>query len=132
MHAVMGEPAAVRPAEVRGGSVRLPAGSRSSRQGLAVIEVVGAWRGLPPRVLLAHGRGTRRLALARQEAMYLMHVALSCSYTEVAEQFGRDRTTVAHACWQVEDLRDEPGYDAELDRIEALIQAAAREPAHAD
>ena len=35
-----------------------------------------------------------RVAVARQLAMYLMHVALGWQYAEVGQFFGRDRTTV--------------------------------------
>ena len=39
--------------------------------------------------------------------MYLAHVTCGLSLTEVGEVFARDRTTVAHACGRVEDLRDD-------------------------
>src|SRR2546425_396187 len=53
-------------------------------------------------------RGRPRVAFARQVAMYLAHVAWGLSLTEVGYVFSRDRTTVAHACSLVEDLRDDP------------------------
>ncbi|HEV7276116.1 MAG TPA: hypothetical protein VGN80_07510 [Devosiaceae bacterium] len=35
--------------------------------------------------------------------------------------FGRDRTTVAHACARIEDLRDRPEIEAELGQLEAEL-----------
>ena len=55
--------------------------------------------------------------------MYLMHVVLQRPYAEVGLYFGRDRTTVAHACAHIEDLRDEPRLDARVSRLEATIAA---------
>lgn len=53
--------------------------------------------------------------------MYLMHVVLRRPYAEVARFFGRDRTTVAHACSHIEDRRDEPAFEADVARLESLI-----------
>lgn len=70
-----------------------------------------------------HGetRGSRRAAFARQVAMYLAHVALGLSLTEVGAIFSRDRTTVAHACAMIEDERDDPVFDARLEQLERVI-----------
>nr|MCU0605821.1 hypothetical protein [Desulfobacterales bacterium] len=72
-------------------------------------------------------RGRARVALARQIAMYLSHVAFRVSLTDVGRIFGRDRTTVSHACAVVEDLRDDPRFDRILDLLEQIVrfQAAA-------
>jgi chromosomal replication initiation ATPase DnaA len=65
---------------------------------------------------LWHGtRGVRDIAEARQVAMYLAHVCCRMSLTEVGAMFGRDRTTVAHACLKVEYKRDDPNFDRALD-----------------
>lgn len=80
-------------------------------------------------------RGRRRAAFARQVAMYLAHVAGGLSLTEVARAFGRDRSTVAHACAVVEDARDDAAFDRCLDVIEFglrpmnAVGAASRENA---
>jgi chromosomal replication initiation ATPase DnaA len=52
--------------------------------------------------------------------MYLAHVAFRLSLTEVGRLFNRDRTTVAHACGVVEDLRD----DQIIDRALTVLAAA--------
>src|SRR5690606_3740095 len=52
------------------------------------------------------GRSRAPVALARQIAMYLAHVEGRLTFAEVAAEFERDRTTVAHACHVIEDRRD--------------------------
>ncbi|WP_280938396.1 helix-turn-helix domain-containing protein [Xaviernesmea rhizosphaerae] len=59
----------------------------------------------------------------RQIAMYLCHVVLQMSLTDIGAGFGRDRTTAGHACNVVEDLRDDPVYDAFLSTLERVVQA---------
>ncbi len=66
-------------------------------------------------------RGHAPIAFARQVAMYVAHVWLGLSLSEVGRRFGRDRTTVAHACRVVEERRDDPA----VDRIVAAVEAAA-------
>ena len=67
-------------------------------------------------------RGCPRVAFARQVAMYLAHVAWGLSLTEVGYVFSRDRTTVAHACGLVEDLRDDPVLDRSLELLEGVLR----------
>lgn len=72
--------------------------------------------------LCAPGRSTARISLVRQIAMYLAHVVCGLSLTEAGKIFGRDRTTVAHGCKIIEDLRDDPIMDRALSILEnALI-----------
>lgn len=59
----------------------------------------------------------------RQIAMYLSHVVLSVPYRTIARAFGRDRTTVVHACAVVEDRRDDLGYDRFVERCERCVIA---------
>ena len=59
----------------------------------------------------------------RQIAMYLSHVVLSVPYQSIATAFGRDRTTVVHACAVVEDRRDDAGYDRFVEQCERCIKA---------
>lgn len=67
-------------------------------------------------------RGRARIAFARQIAMYLAHVACGQSLTDVGRIFARDRTTVAHACARIEDLRDDRRFDRVLDLLEAIVR----------
>jgi hypothetical protein len=60
----------------------------------------------------------RAAAFARQIAMYLAHVGFGLSMAEIGRAFGRDRTTVLHACHLIEDRRDEVRFDQQLDHLE--------------
>ena len=46
-----------------------------------------------------------------RQAMYVCHVVLQLNMTEIGKGFGRDRTTVVHACHLIEDMRDDPDFD---------------------
>jgi chromosomal replication initiation ATPase DnaA len=75
------------------------------------------------------GAPTRRspnVALARQSAMYLAHVAFGLTLREVGRAFGRDRTTAAHACRLIENRRDDPAVDAILGALESACAALRR------
>lgn len=73
-------------------------------------------------------RGIARVALARQVAMYLAHVGCGLSLTAAGSLFGRDRTTVAHACLIVEDRRDHPMFDRALDLLEWAVPVMVLRP----
>jgi hypothetical protein len=93
--------------------------------GRFVAALVGWATGIGEEELLASGRGPGETARARQIAMYLLHTSLSASYGEVARAFGRDRTTVSHACRLIEDMRDDPRHDALLCQLEGVLAAVA-------
>lgn len=78
--------------------------------------------------IAAPTRRTRAAAYARQTAMYLSHVALGMSLGRVALAFGRDRSTVAHACKVIEDRREDDDFDDCLDRLEEFLRAAPSQP----
>jgi len=91
---------------------------------LAEMAVCAALR-LPPALLRQKRRGVSRTAFARQIAMYLAHVVFGLTLTEVGAAFGRDRTTVRHACALVEDRRDQPGFELALAALEAGLGGLA-------
>ncbi len=66
-------------------------------------------------------RGKASVAFARQIAMYLTHITCGHSYTDIGCFFGRDRTTVSHACQLIEDKREDPDIDWSLDLTEHSI-----------
>ncbi|MFZ5733526.1 MAG: helix-turn-helix domain-containing protein [Pseudomonadota bacterium] len=68
--------------------------------------------------LFARTRSSPRDALARQTAMYLVHTVFAMSLGQVGRIYGRDRTTVAHACRRIEDARESQGFDERLRRLE--------------
>jgi hypothetical protein len=73
---------------------------------------------LEPAELFAPTRGSPRAAFARQVAMYLAHTGFALSLEAIARAFGRDRTTVSHACHVVEDGRDDVALDWRLVALE--------------
>ena len=83
--------------------------------------LVAAAFGVPLEALRSVQRGSSRTALARQAAMYLAHVMLGMTITEVGQRFGRDRTTVAHACRTIEDKRDDPQVERLLSFLEEAL-----------
>lgn len=89
----------------------------------AVARLVAQGRKIPLDLLLHRTRCKPEVAEARMLAMYLVHVMHGRTYSQVGLFFGRDRTTVAHACARIEDLRDELGFDAEVSTLEEAIDA---------
>ncbi len=69
------------------------------------------------------GRGkAAAVARARQAAMYLAHVVLGFTPTDVGRAFNRHRTTVTHACSTIEDCRDDDRFNMLLDALEAYLE----------
>ncbi|MDX3928840.1 MAG: helix-turn-helix domain-containing protein [Shinella sp.] len=67
-------------------------------------------------------RDTRRAGChVRQIAMYVCHVVLQIPMSDIGPAFGRDRTTVGHACNVVEDRRDDPAFDEFVCAIERIV-----------
>lgn len=90
--------------------------------GARLAEVAAAAATCIPLVSLrAANRGRKPIALARKMAMYLAHVAFGLSLTRVGICFGRDRTTVRHACALIEDRRDDPLLEFGLTALEAAL-----------
>lgn len=89
---------------------------------LAEVAVSAITR-VPAAMLRTPRRGRRPIALARQTAMYLAHVAFGLTFTRVGICFGRDRTTVRHACALIEDRRDDPALEFALSALEAGLLA---------
>ena len=92
------------------------------RQAARIVDLVAAAHGVSAAELLSRRRCSTEVTVARQLAMYLVHTLLQWNYKEVGGLFGRDRTTVSHACARTEDRR-EPKSPFELDvaAIESLL-----------
>lgn len=88
-----------------------------------VIALIAREKRVPIRLLTHRSRCRAATARARQLAMYLSHVILGQSLTEIGEAFGRDRTTVSHACALIEDMRDDPTFDEEVATFERQLEA---------
>jgi chromosomal replication initiation ATPase DnaA len=83
---------------------------------------------ISPYEMRAGQRRRENVAFARQVAMYLAHVVGGLSLTDVGRLFQRDRTTVAHACALVEDLRDDPRFNRCLAFLEVAMMSASNRP----
>lgn len=89
-------------------------------------EIVCEAYGIPHAELMASDRGGAPLARARQTAMYLAHVVGQLTLYEVAELFHRERSTVSHACINMENSRDSPIIDLQLDYMETRLRDRIR------
>jgi len=98
------------------------------RRVLAVRSVCIMVRTIAAEMVFLTGEGAasgrdRRFALAhiQQISMYVCHVVLQLTMTEIGIAIGRDRTTVGHACARVEDRRDDRAYDQLIAAVERLV-----------
>lgn len=89
-----------------------------------VIDIAAALFNVSGKELRNSGRTSLSVSRVRQIAMYVTHVSLGFSMREVGHGFGRDRTTVLHACHQVEDMRDDEEFDGIVARVEKVVTAA--------
>lgn len=92
-----------------------------------LIDIAAALFSLPSKELRRPGRTALPASRVRQIAMYVAHVVLRLKMGDVGCGFGRDRTTVAHACQIVEDLRDDPEFDRVVAMFEKVASAAFRD-----
>lgn len=88
-----------------------------------VIALIAREKQLSVLAFTHRSRCQLQTARARQLAMYLAHVVLGHSLTEIGDAFGRDRTTVSYACALIEDMRDDPAFDAEVLALENRLEA---------
>jgi chromosomal replication initiation ATPase DnaA len=117
-------------AAVLGGGRRWGGGRKPDREALLVITLVCRQAGVDADMLMHRSRCVAEVAFARQLAMYLMNVVLQKSMTDVGILFGRDRTTVRHACAVIEDRREDRAFDEGVTRLEDIINAAIEANRH--
>lgn len=91
-----------------------------------VIDLVASLFGVDGREIRAAGRSRKPVARVRQIGMYIAHTSLDLTMQQVGDGFGRDRSTVMHACHTIEDLREDDDFDVIVTRAEQTIQAAFR------
>lgn len=87
------------------------------------IALAGAAVGASIEEIAGNGRSTK-VAFARQVAMYVAYVGFGMSLKRVAAAFGRDKSTIAHACRAMEDRREEPAFDRWMEALEASAAGA--------
>lgn len=97
-------------------------GSTQDDKARRILFLVAAARRVSVRELLRPTRSAAATALARQIAMYLLHVGLGANLTETARVFSRDRTTAAHACSRIEARRDDTTFDIQIRCLEEAMR----------
>lgn len=81
--------------------------------------------GLQTQKILARERGAPIYTRARHIAIYVAYAALGMSLSRVAAAFGRDRSTVAHACRVIEDHREDADFDTWVDQLIMGLRSVA-------
>lgn len=99
----------------------------NNRVSMEALQIASEACGVSVGALMAVQRSRNHVAFARQLAMYLCHVVGGISLREVAREFERDRTTVGHACHMIEDRRDDPTFDAQLNLLECELRKRVKE-----
>jgi chromosomal replication initiation ATPase DnaA len=89
----------------------------------AFIDILAAFFGVPGHELRSGDRCRREVARVRQIGMYVAHTLFGMTMTEVAQGFGRDRSTVMHACHLIEDAREDKDFEKILVAFERLASA---------
>lgn len=93
---------------------------RMAQQSL-ILSFVHRAHGVPSDYMLGPSRGSRKMSRARQTFQYLSHVGFGHSLSDIATFCGRDRTSVAHGCHQIEDRRDDMNIDRALHFAELAL-----------
>ncbi|MBI1391735.1 MAG: chromosomal replication initiator DnaA [Alphaproteobacteria bacterium] len=93
----------------------------------AAFEVMSQAYNIPLARLSMTGRQHANVAFVRQTAMYLCHVVGQLTVRDIALIFGREPSTVSHACHAVEDRRDLEIFDQQLSLLEAALRARLAE-----
>lgn len=91
-----------------------------------IMDLTAALFDISGRELRSPGRSSTSVARVRQIGMYVAHVVLRLNMTEIGRGFGRDRTTVMHACHMIEDMREDPDFDQIIITAERVTAAAFR------
>jgi len=98
------------------------------RTGVSPKEIVrSSWRRALPRdragrIVRSPGRPPD-IAFARDVTLYLMVVVASTSLPAAGREAGISRETVRRAVMRIEDLRDDPKIDAEVEALEQELVA---------
>ena len=89
-----------------------------------VIDILSTFFNVSGRELRSQSRCERSVARVRQIGIYVAHVTLALTMSEVGRAFGRDRSTVNHACHLIEDMREELEFDRIVQTIENIVKVA--------
>jgi chromosomal replication initiation ATPase DnaA len=108
------------------GNIQDPTVFLATQRTSTVRFVVGQFYGVPVEDLRKPTRGRPHVARARQIAMHLARSVFAMSNRQLAQEFGRDRSTVQHACEVIGRMRmDSSEFDASLRWMETMLRKAA-------
>ncbi len=97
----------------------------SQRAGLA-LAIAGQIYAVTAAEMRGPTRGRPRAARARQIAIALARGVFDMSHKQLAAEFGRDRSTVCHACNLIAALREaDDEFDSTLRWMESHLRRAA-------
>ncbi len=88
-----------------------------------VCAVVSIEFGVQNSKIITLKKGSAHHCFARQVAMYLMNVVFQIRIASIARAFGRDPSTVSHACHTIEEARDDMVLDTKLTVLEDFLGA---------
>ena len=89
-----------------------------------VIDLMAAMFSISGKQLRSPRRQRRSVARVRQIGMYVAHVTLRMRMADIAIGFGRDKSTVTHACHVIEDLREDAEFNAVVAKAEEITRVA--------
>jgi chromosomal replication initiation ATPase DnaA len=108
------------------GSFQDPAVFLTTQRASMVQFVVAQFYGVPVEELRKPTRGRPHVARARQISMHLARSVFAMSNRQLAQEFGRDRSTVQHACEVIGQMREGSAEcDASLRWMETMLRKAA-------
>ncbi len=89
-----------------------------------LIDILSAYFNVSGRDIRSPKRHNLDVARVRQIGMYVANVVLGINMTMIGQGFGRNKSTVIHACHIIEDMRDDDEFDSLVARLEAITHAA--------
>lgn len=89
-----------------------------------LIDILSAYFDVSGRAIRSPRRQSLAVARVRQIGMYIANVVLGINMTTIGQGFGRNKSTVIHACHLIEDMRDDEEFDQIIARLEAIVHAA--------
>ncbi len=108
------------------GSIQDPAIFLAAQRASLAQFIAAQVYNIPVEELRKRTRGRPHVARARQIAMHLAQRVFAMTHRQLAAEFGRDRSTVQHACGLIEGLRQDSGeFDSTLRWMETLLRRAA-------
>jgi chromosomal replication initiation ATPase DnaA len=108
------------------GTIQDPASFLGAQRASLAQFIVAQLYGVPLDEMRGPTRGRPLVARARQIAMHIARVVFAMSHRELAQEFGRDASTIRHACGRIEAMReDSASFDASMRWHETLLRRAA-------